>query len=705
MHPQQDPVRLRGAFGAGLLTALPCCLAVSLFPLATPEAQPWPPHWYATTRHGPAFRNVRDFGAKGDGVADDTAAIQAALDHERGSQGEKKPAIVYLPPGTYKVTDTLILWKWTHLIGEATSPPTLVLAAHAPGFEDPNHKKPVLVTTNGWGVDPSTRHWAANSDQLGGSANNTFFTQLHHIHLRLEPGNPGAVGILWRVAQATSMREVTIEAGDAAIGLDIGGGVDYRAFDEPPSQGGGGTIEDVQIRGGRVGLRGWGSQWLFRSVHLRGQREVGVQVANCWNFDFLDLRVEDVPLAMRLERAMVVLLLDSHFRRLSGGQAIATDGSWCYLENVTCEGVGKVVDDSLPGDPAGRTHVAAWFQGQGLVDGKPLPGGALPPGRRTPLPLRPRPRLDDDSLVNAYDCGAVGDGVADDTEALQQAIDQYRTVFLPFGRYKVSDTLRLRRDTRLFGEGLTEIFLSDNAPNFDHPETPSPLGTLWVGRAGEGPPSPMSGRAGEGPFKPVLQTPDDPEGTVVLADLRLTAGEGNPGAVLVDWRVGERSGMWDVHIQPEPKSGVKYPLLLRGRGGGYFSNLWCPGTRNEAGFYGASSGPAWFYGTAFEHHSRVGYHLNGAQRYTFVCAQTEQSPLALLIENSRDVAVYGTVFTFWQQLQPHLVKVLNSPSVALYGLNSHHSEQLVVVESSSGEGFTAPGGEDWRRLTVVRVGQ
>lgn len=652
-------------------------LVGTLFTHPRTEAHPvQSTHWYATTRHGPAFRNVRDFGAQGDGVTDDTAALQAAIDHERGRQDEKKPAIVYLPAGTYKVTDTLILWKWTHLIGEATSPPTLVLAAHAPGFDDPANKKPLLVTTNGWCVDPSTRNWAANSDQLGGSANNTFFTQLHHIHLRLEPGNPGAVGILWRVAQATSMREVTIEAGDAAIGLDIGGGVDYRAFDEPPSQGGGGTIEDVRIHGGRIGLRGWGSQWLFRSVHLRGQQEVGVQVANCWNFDFIDLRVEDVPLAMRLEQAMAVLLLDSYFRRLSGGQAIATDGSWCYLENVTCEGVGKVVDDSLPGDPAGRTHVAAWFQGQGLIDGKPLPGGALPPVRREPLPLRPRPRLDDDSIVNAYDCGAIGDGTVDDTEALQKAIDQFRTVFLPFGRYKVSDTLRLRRDTRLFGEGLTEIFLGDTAPGFDKPDHP----------------------------KPVLQTPDDAEGTVVLADLRLTAGEGNPGAVLVDWRVGEQSGMWDVHIQPEPKAGVKTPLLLRGQGGGYFSNLWCPGTKNAAGFYGASSGPAWFYGTAFEHHSQIGYHLNGAQRYTFVCAQTEQSPLALLIENSRDVAVYGTVFTFWEQLQPHLVKVLNSPSVALYGLNSHHSGQL-VVESRQGKGFTAPGGQGWRRLTVVRMGK
>ena len=632
--------------------------------------------WYETTRHGSAFRNVRDFGAKGNGISDDTRAIQTAIDHQRGSKYEKAPAIVYLPSGTYKVTDTLILWKYTHLIGNPYSPPTIVLTGNAPGFDDPNEKKPVIVTTNGWNVDPATRNWAACTEKLGGTANNTFYTQIHHIRLRIEPGNRGATGILWRVAQATSMRDVTIDAGDAAIGLDLGGDVDYRAFDEPPSQGGGGTIEDVRIRGGHVGLRARGSQWLFRSVHISGQRDAGVHITGCWNFDFIDLRVEDAEVGMRIEKAMVVIVLDSKFHRIRSGTAIATDGSWCYLENVRCDGVKWVVDKSLPGNPGGRVQVASWFQGRGILGNRAVSGGALPKWRRTPLPLRKRPLVDDASIGNVYDFGAVGDGKADDTQALQRAINQCRTVFLPFGRYKVSDTLRLRRDTRLFGEGLSEIYLADHAPGFGDPDHP----------------------------KPIIQTPDEPGGTVVLADLRITAGEGNAGAIGVDWRVGEQSGVWDVHIKPEPKSGVKYHLLLRGSGGGYFSNLWCPGTKNSAGFLGASRTPAWFYGTAFEHHSEVAYHLDGAENYTFVCAQTEQSPHALLIENSRNIAIYGTVFTFWRQIQPHLVKVTNSEDLAIYGLNSHNSERLLIFAPPEGEGLSVPGGADWRRLTVVRLG-
>jgi hypothetical protein len=47
----------------------------------------------------------RDFGAKGDGVADDTAAVQAALD----SAVVHSNAVVFVSPGTYRLTRTCTL--------------------------------------------------------------------------------------------------------------------------------------------------------------------------------------------------------------------------------------------------------------------------------------------------------------------------------------------------------------------------------------------------------------------------------------------------------------------------------------------------------------------------------------------------------------------------------------------------------------------
>ena len=46
-------------------------------------------------------------------------------------------------------------------------------------------------------------------------------------------------------------------------------------------------------------------------------------------------------------------------------------------------------------------------------------------------------------VLNVQSVGAFGDGRHDDTKALQAAILQSRTVFVPFGIYMISDTLVL----------------------------------------------------------------------------------------------------------------------------------------------------------------------------------------------------------------------------------------------------------------------
>lgn len=57
--------------------------------------------------------NVRAFGALGDGVADDTAAIQAALTYARRIGGAR----VFLPHGTYKLSSAIRVGSGTELYG------------------------------------------------------------------------------------------------------------------------------------------------------------------------------------------------------------------------------------------------------------------------------------------------------------------------------------------------------------------------------------------------------------------------------------------------------------------------------------------------------------------------------------------------------------------------------------------------------------
>lgn len=68
------------------------------------------------------FADVRDFGAVGDGIADDTAAINRALYQlycrENNSLVRRT---LYFPAGTYKVTESIIIPTYAKLVGEGAN--------------------------------------------------------------------------------------------------------------------------------------------------------------------------------------------------------------------------------------------------------------------------------------------------------------------------------------------------------------------------------------------------------------------------------------------------------------------------------------------------------------------------------------------------------------------------------------------------------
>src|SRR3984885_2255834 len=89
----------------------PTARAINVAPLAAaiPQVARWAVDMVEEEAIGPfaSWANVkRDYGAIGNGVADDTTAIQNAL-NDLGRIG--KPQVLYLPPGTYKITATLNL--------------------------------------------------------------------------------------------------------------------------------------------------------------------------------------------------------------------------------------------------------------------------------------------------------------------------------------------------------------------------------------------------------------------------------------------------------------------------------------------------------------------------------------------------------------------------------------------------------------------
>src|SRR5438105_313284 len=70
-------------------------------------------------------------GAVGDGRADDSAAIQAAIDK---AAADREEGIVFIPQGRYRISRTIYVWPAVRVFGFGAKRPVFVLGDNTPGF-------------------------------------------------------------------------------------------------------------------------------------------------------------------------------------------------------------------------------------------------------------------------------------------------------------------------------------------------------------------------------------------------------------------------------------------------------------------------------------------------------------------------------------------------------------------------------------------
>jgi hypothetical protein len=104
-------------------------------------------------------QNVRDFAAAGDGVTDDTAAFQRALDAVSHAHG----GTVYAPPGKYLFKGTLNVPDGVTLRGSYTCVPSHV-GLRNPGAVKPGDDGTALLVTAGKGSEDGTPFLTLNSN-------------------------------------------------------------------------------------------------------------------------------------------------------------------------------------------------------------------------------------------------------------------------------------------------------------------------------------------------------------------------------------------------------------------------------------------------------------------------------------------------------------------------------------------------------------
>lgn len=478
----------------------------------------------------------------------------------------------------------------------------------------------------------------------------------------------------WSVSQATHIRNVTIDMSAAADAGKTG------IFGE---NGSGGFMSDVTILGGDVGLSFGNQQWFFRNLRVEGQRTQCIDLFWDWAFTFVGLQAGLCPIILSFSggAAGSLLLLDSHLH--DGAVGVQTDypthTSNLLFERLTVTNV-PTITTGLPGPAAGSQTIAGWRQGPWLsASGALAPGvqGLVPLTRAdAPLEQRPRPTFGEaaggaSGVASVYAYGAKGDGVTDDTAALQAAITANAQVFLPCGQYLVSAPLTLRADSSLVGEVMSMIKVKGSA-------------AAWANAAA--PAAVLSAPAGS---------------AVRLADLLFsTDGDDAPGCIFLDWSASSAAGLWDVHWRVE--STAHTLMRVNAGAGGYFENSWGwvadhdidsgaqISVHNPNGFLIASTQPSWFYATAAEHSANYQFNLSSASQVTIAVAQTEtpywQIPptaWALTIEGGSHLQIYGTGMYQWADFtalnQTSVINVQGLDGTSnLFGVNVHGTDMVLT---------------------------
>ncbi|MFV1919349.1 glycosyl hydrolase family 28-related protein [Sphingomonas sp. MJ1 (PH-R8)] len=554
----------------------------------------------------------------GDGRADDSAAIQQAIDAAaEGGHG----GVVFLPSGRYRISRTIFVKSAVRVFGVGVTRPEIILGDNTAGFgsgvaamvaftgEDQYRvgKAPVPPRTS-VPFDPS----------IFDATSSTFYSALSNVDFRIGAGNAGAVAVRFRVAQHGYLRHVDFHIGSGLAGV-------YQAGNE---------FENLRFYGGRYGIMSEKTSpaWQFTLIdsEFQGQRDAAIREHEV-DLTLVNVAIRDTPVGIEIDRGYSDSLFGKQvrFENVSNAGVLISEENNVFTQVGFADAVAVNTPTFARFRDSGKTVAGsgARYQVKDFSYGLKLAGLGTVGDYATDVEMAPlgrtpaRPAAKIRALppvsqwTNVRDLGVKGDDTTDDTAALQRAIDSHRVLYLPMGRYRVTDTLKLRPDSVLIAlhPSLTHLYLPDETPAF-----------MGVG----------------GP-KALIQSAKG--GNAIVHGLGLWTGGVNPRATALLWRAGEASEVNDVKIQggggtvltkgspigfgdPRARFDGQYPSIwVTDSGGGTFAALWSPNTLASAGFYVSDTKtPGHVYQLSAEHHYRAEIVLKNVENWEFLAPQTEQ---------------------------------------------------------------------------------
>lgn len=270
------------------------------------------------------------FGAKGDGVTDDTEAFVAAYDCVMGKSLfdpterhsiDKVANIIYLPKGIYLVSNTVIYsfkridrpngqesLHAIRFVGESRAHTKIKLKDNAPGFEDPENPKSVLSFGK------------ANFNEIQNAVASNF---VRNLTIDTGKGNPGAVGIKFQSANVAGIVNVTLigDSGRYGIHFPLGASQGY--------------YKDITVRGFDIGIYAqsnwWASHLTYEYISLLKQREVGFRIDQASASLRKVFSSNRVPVISFESPDSQLAVIDSHFVGIDAREKYAFDFTQGHL--------------------------------------------------------------------------------------------------------------------------------------------------------------------------------------------------------------------------------------------------------------------------------------------------------------------------------------------------------------------------------------
>jgi sugar lactone lactonase YvrE len=658
------------------------------------------------------------FSVRGDGLADDSAAIQAAIDKVQDKTGE---GILFIPQGRYRLTRTIYVWPGVRLIGYGEKRPVFLLADKTPGFQQgvgcmfffagfrPNRGAPgrggagaaagAALPGRAFRLPPPPPGTVPPNPSIADAGPGTFYSAMSNIDFELGADNAAAVGVRFHVAQHGYLAHMDFRIASGLAGLqDIGN-----------------EAEDLHFHGGRYGIltRKTSPAWQFTLIDstFDGQREAAIR-ENEAGLTLVHDEFRNVPTAISIDPRYSdqLWVKDARFENITGPAIlIANENSRMTeinLETIVCRqvpvfarfresgrqlaGAGPIYQVKVLSHGLTLPALGAAGEIKTTYDAAPL--NSLPPS--TPNAIRGLPPIA--TWINLRTLGAKGDGTTDDTAVIQKAIAEHPVLYVPSGRYVVRDTLKLRPDSVLIGlhPDQTQFDILDSTPGFQGPGAPRPL--LEAPRGGDN----------------------------IVTGIGLYTGGINNRAVGALWMAGKDSLMDDVRFlgghgtlgpdgrrvspyapnlasDPDPhrRWDAQYPSLwITHGGGGTFANIWTPSTFAQAGIYiSDTSTPGHVYELSAEHHVRTEIKLDQAANWELYALQTEgereesADAISLDISRSKNITIanyhgYRVVRSYHPV--PHAVRIYDSSNIRFRNVHVDNNSAASQCDESGCRQYT-----------------